>query len=60
MSTGSVTTEMRAMKAEAKRKTLEVISADLTEAGNTTPTTSNIYQGHVFDSSIQDLLLELA
>lgn len=59
-STGAVGAELRAMKAEAKKKAAEVMSSDLAEAGDASSSTSNVHQGQVFDLSIQDLHLELA
>lgn len=59
-STGAVGAEMRAMKAEAKRKVLEVVLPNLIELDDTTPQSNEVHQGQVFDLSIQDLHLELA
>lgn len=59
-STGAVGAELRAMKAESKKKATEVISSDFAEAGDTSSSVCNVHQGQVFDLSIQDLHLELA
>lgn len=49
---------MRAMKAEAKKKELEVV-LDIPMVVEKLPA-SDFHQGQVFDLSIQDLHLELA
>ena len=57
-STGAVGAEMRAMKAEAKKKELEVVL--VSSAVVEKLPAIDVHQGQVFDLNIPDLHLELA
>ena len=57
-STGAVGAEMRAMKAEAKKKEINVVLDNPTVVEKLP--TSDVHLGQVFDLNISDLHLELA